>query len=313
MFWKAESLFFADQYPEANDQIMELVKKYPGTRHLGKVMAREFAIAKYWQEHHMADPHWPVTPNVTDSTRHRFDTLGHALKAYEHIRLSDPTGDLADDALLATANSYFLRGRFDDADYHYTLLRQEYPKSEHQLKAHLLGLQSKMMKYQGSDYDGTSLDEAEKLVTQLLTQFSPQELGENRERVMKLRAEIAAQQALRSWNRAEYYAKGRYYAAARFYYQQIVKEHPTTKLAMESRERLESYQSLPDRPTPPVQWLASAFTGGPTGEESEPLPPPPRSSRSLASILFPFASNVKPEAPPPVEIASTPDSAPSLR
>ena len=73
---------------------------------------------------------------------------------------------------MATANIYFDRGRFDDADYHYTLLRREYPRSELQFEAHLLGLQAKLRKYQGEDYDGTPLEEAKTLVKQLRSQFA---------------------------------------------------------------------------------------------------------------------------------------------
>ena len=68
---------------------------------------------------------------------------------------------------MATANIYFRRGKYDDADYHYTLLRKEYPRSELQFEAHLLGLQAKMRKYQGENYDGTPLEEAKVLVKQL--------------------------------------------------------------------------------------------------------------------------------------------------
>ena len=90
-----------------------------------------------------------MTPNGYDQTRPWLDTLGHAIKTYDNIRLNDPTGPRADDAIMATANIYFQRGRFDDADYHYSLLRREYPRSELQFEAHLLGLQAKLRKYQG--------------------------------------------------------------------------------------------------------------------------------------------------------------------
>ncbi len=217
------------------------------------------------------EPHWPVTPNITDKTRHGFDTIGQALRVYENIRLNDPTGPLADDALMATANTYFKLGRYEDADYHYGLLRREYPRSQHQFEAHLLGLQSKLRKYQGPDYDGTALDEAEKLAKQLVTQF-PDRVGAERERMQKTRAEVSAQRALRAWTRAEYYAKGKYYGAAKAYYQKIVDNYSDSKLAEESRTRLAALDGQPDRPPQRVAWLANLFpeSGGDTAVASRP-------------------------------------------
>jgi len=258
MFMLGESYFFADHYPQAVDAYDALLKKYPGTRRLDDVVVREFSIALYWQKYADAKPQWPLTPNVFDKTRRGFDTFGHALKVYENIRLNDPTGPRADDALMATGTAYFLRGRYEDADYQFDLLRREYPKSEHQFEAHLLGLQCKLRKYQGPDYDGKALDEANKLIKQLLVQF-PDKVNAERDRVTKLRAEVAAQQALRNWKMAEYYAKGHHYGAAKHYYQELIDAHPETKLAEQARTQLAKIGGLPDNPTQRLKWLVNLF------------------------------------------------------
>ena len=276
LFMLAESKFFSDDYPAANDAYNEILKKYSGSRRLNEIVVRQFAIAHYWHQHHNAKPRWPVTPNMMDKTRHIFDTFGHALKAYESIRLNDPTGPLADDALMATASAHFTRGRYEDADYHYGLLRREYPKSEHQFQSHLLGLQCKLRMYQGAEYDGSVLEEADKLVEQLLTQF-PDKLGRERERVIQMRAELAAQRALREWEIAEYYAKGKHYGAARFHYERLVEKYPQSKLAQQAKVRLADYQ---DRPSNPAQldWLVNLF---------------PESQRSSAVASRPMGSGMR--------------------
>jgi outer membrane protein assembly factor BamD (BamD/ComL family) len=258
MYKAAESLFFADRYAKADDAYGELTKKYPSTQYLSRIVIRRFAIGRYWEQHDRAHPHFPLTPNLADKTRPLFDTAGHALKVYERIRLEDPTGPLADDSVMATANAYFIKGRWDDADYHYSLIRSEYPKSEFQYQAHLLGLRCKLLKYQGSDYDGTPLDEAEEIATQLLTQFS-RELGSERERVVQVRASINAQRAKREWDMAEYYAKGKYYGASRHFYAKIVEEYPDTQVAQESRARIEQLKGEPDAPADPFKWLVDLF------------------------------------------------------
>jgi len=57
---------------------------------------------------------------------------------------------------------------------------KEYPNSEHQLKAHLLGLQSKMRLYQGTLYPGVPLNDAKKIADRTLSQ-SADKLGKERE------------------------------------------------------------------------------------------------------------------------------------
>jgi outer membrane protein assembly factor BamD (BamD/ComL family) len=176
-------------------------------------------------------------PNLTDRSRPLFDTRGRALKAYDHVRLNDPRGPLADDSIMAQANAHFVDRQWLDADYFYGLLRSEYPDSDFLLQAHLLGLQSKLRAYQGPGYEGSILEEAEVLADQVLVQF-PDQLGrEEEDRLMKTRAEVAAQQALRHWQRAEFYAKGKHYSSARIYYALIARDYPKTQLADQAREK----------------------------------------------------------------------------
>ncbi len=234
----AECWFFTDKYPKAEDCYDELVKKYANTRYLDRIAQRQFVIAQYWialdQKHHLP----LLIPNLADRSRPLFDTKGRALKAYDHVRINDPRGPLADDSIMAQANAHFIDRQWMDADYFYGLLRTEYPDSDFLLEAHLLGLQAKLRAYQGPGYEGGVLDEAEVLADQILVQF-PDQLGtEEQARVAKNRAEIAAQQAQRHWNRAEFYAKGKHYTSARIYYALIARDYPKTMLAQASREKL---------------------------------------------------------------------------
>jgi outer membrane protein assembly factor BamD (BamD/ComL family) len=234
----AECWFFTDQYPKSEDCYDELVKKYANTRYLDRVAQRQFVIAQYWIA--LDDKkHIPLlVPNLVDRSRPLFDTKGRALKAYDHVRINDPRGPLADDSIMAQANAHFLDRQWLDADYFYGLLRTEYPESDFLLQAHLLGLQAKIRAYQGPGYEGGVLDEAEVLADQILVQFPDQLTPEDQERVGTNRAEIAAQQAQRHWNRAEFYAKGKHYTSARIYYALIARDYPKTQLAQASREKL---------------------------------------------------------------------------
>jgi outer membrane protein assembly factor BamD (BamD/ComL family) len=258
LYMSGEANFFADRYQAAEDAYGMLLKKYPSTTRLDKITNRRFAIGRYWELKHASAPHWPLTPNFADKTRPWFDTAGHAIKVYERIRLDDPTGPLADDATMATANYYFVNHRYEDADYYYGLVRSEFPKSEFMLQAHTLGLQAKLLKYQGPDYDGTPLKEADELTKTLLTQF-PAELGAERERIVKVQAEVRRQQAHREYSLAEYYHKGKHYGASKMYYESIAKLYPETELAKQSIARIEEVRGQPDSPEDKFEWLTGMF------------------------------------------------------
>ena len=109
-FYLAESQFFNKDYPKAIDTYDLLLDRYPNSQHLDKVIGRQFEIARYWEQYSQYNPDLPTTPNVTDETRPLFDTIGRAMKTYDNIRLNDPTGPYADDSIMASANSFFLRG-----------------------------------------------------------------------------------------------------------------------------------------------------------------------------------------------------------
>ena len=251
----AECLFFTDQYPKAEDAYDELVKKFANTKYLDRIAQRQFVIAQYWialdEKHHYAT----IVPNVFDRSRPLFDTRGRALKAFDHVRINDPSGDLADDSIMAQANAHFLDRQWLDADYFYGLLRAEYPDSDFLLQAHLLGLQAKLRAYQGPGYEGGILDEAEILADQVLVQFPDQLSRDEEHRVETTRGEIAACQANRHWRRAEFYAKGKHYESARIYYALIARDYPRTMLAQAAREKYETIRDLEDISDDPLPML----------------------------------------------------------
>lgn len=260
LFMLGDCYFFQDKYPDASDTYAELLKKYDNSRHLDKVVLRQFKLAQYWLELQHYAPRNTLNPNVFDHSRPIWDTRGNALKAFESVRLYDPTGPLADDSVLRTANEHFMNDRFDDADYFYNLLRSEYPKSEHLINAYLLGLRAKLRKYDGPMYDSTSLIEAEELIDQMLSQF-PNELGKERERVIQAGKAVRAQMAQREYEMAEFYCGTKHYGAAIVYFNNTIKDFPETQFAEMSRQRIEEVKDLPPNPPQRLKWLAKLFPG----------------------------------------------------
>lgn len=254
LFLLAECQFFTDQYSKALDTYGTLMKKHENSRYMDKAVARQFAIGRYWEQMDAYEPHWPVTPNFIDKTRPLFDTWGNAIKAYENARLNDPTGPMADHALMAAANANFVRGRYEDAAYNYDLLRKEYPKSDHMVQASVLGMKSKLEMYHGPMYDGKPLVEANKIAEQALNQF-PDRLGPEKDRIVQARNHMVEGIAERDWAMGQYYDKRGYYGAARYYYEAVIKSHPQTHVAQMARSRLEEIKDKPARPTNYFKWI----------------------------------------------------------
>jgi outer membrane protein assembly factor BamD (BamD/ComL family) len=155
---------------------------------------------------------------------------------------------------MAAANAHFAWGHYADADHFYTILQKDYPRSEHQFNAHLLGFRTKLLRYQGPEYGNKPLDEAEELATQLLTQF-PTELGAERQKIIDAQGQIAANKALREFKLGEYYSKNKYYAASRIYYAKVVNKWPDTALAQQAKTRIEDDKDKPGAPPKMFAWV----------------------------------------------------------
>ncbi|HVX11446.1 MAG TPA: outer membrane protein assembly factor BamD [Pirellulales bacterium] len=256
LFMLGESYFFQDMYPKASDTYAMLIKKYENTRYLTDITPRQFAIARYWDLKARIDSHW--YPNLKDKTRPMVDATGHAISVYKSVHIHDPTGPLADDAMMATANLHFMHNRFEDAALDYEQVRKN-PHSRWVREAHLLGIRAKLRCYQGPQYEITPLNDADQLIETTLTQFPASELGEERDRLISTRNLIRQEKAQREFQSAEYYYKIRYYKAARYYYAETMRDYADTPFAKMSEERLEEIKSYPDVPKDYFAWLKKAL------------------------------------------------------
>jgi outer membrane protein assembly factor BamD (BamD/ComL family) len=231
------------------------------------VEARRFSVAQYWLQlsEQAPRPFWKF--NFTDKTRPMRGTLGHSVRTFHPLRIDDPTGELADDATLAAGNAWFARGGYIEADNFYTDLRKTFPSSEHQFRAHLLGLKSKLESYQGPDYSAVPLIEAEKLVKQIHKQF-PREAAKEREYLTRAYAEVRFKLAEREWKMASYYDRRKEYGAARFYYASLVDKYSETQFAQKAEQRINAIHGEPNVPDQPLEWLVELF---PEEETVEPM------------------------------------------
>ncbi len=258
LFMLGESHFFRDEYVKAKTAYDKLLNKYTYTGRLDKVMRRMMEMGRYWEQLDSAGETSPVLVNLTDSSQPVFDTFGHSLKCYQTVQQYDPTGPWADDATMLIANANFVRGRYEEAAYNYDLLRKEYPKSSHQLNAHKLGSEARLLMYQGPTYDGAPLDSAAEIMDQTLVQFQT-ELGEERGRLLEGKNKIIEERAERDLAIAEFYDKKKCYGSVRYYCRQVIDEYPHTMAAAKARKRLDQIEGLPDEPAEHFGWLTGMF------------------------------------------------------
>ncbi|MBM80844.1 MAG: hypothetical protein CMJ78_09645 [Planctomycetaceae bacterium] len=260
IFLLAESLYEQKKYPVAQSHYALLMKEYPQTRFLDRATGRLFQIAKNWlgfsdfatssdiQQVNLENPSAtpraakgrapgsiPFIPNAFDRSRPVFDTGGRALEALKQIWLNDPTGPLADDALMLTASHHLRSGNHQEADRVFQILREEYSRSPHLKQAFVLGSHVKLMSYQGADYDVAQLEEAERLKKSSLKLFP--ELPEKPMIEAELRA-IQEAKAQRYWERVIFYKKKSRLQSVAVYCRLLLKEFPKSKYAGSARELL---------------------------------------------------------------------------
>ena len=258
LFRAGESQFFADHFVECNTLFETLLKKYPNTRYLDLVEVRRFHIADYWMKLHTSDSVGSMGFNFTENTHPWSDTFGHAIRIYDGMRIDDPTGRLADDATMAAANAFFVKGDYLKADQYYSDLRTHFPSSEHQFKAHLLGVQAKLRGYDGPDYAGAALTEAGELLKQIRRQF-PKDAKAHAEELGRARNLVRYRMAERKWQLVDYYDRRHEYGAARFYCDAVLKEYGDTPFAAKAREKLGTFSGKPATPPQKLEWLVKLF------------------------------------------------------
>ncbi len=248
-----ECYFFADNYPAAMTAYQKLVINYQHSKHVDNAVRRLFRIARFWEKE---DQRGVSFTNMSrkDRTRPTFDTFGNAKKAYETIFINDPNGPVSDDAVMALASAYFVKGKykgdpnFDEAARYYGYLRENYPLSKHIVKAHEYEVIARTNAYMGAEHSSTTLDEAGKLADRALAQFGGELESGSREELLAQKEAIITSQAEKEWVTGQFWDKKSQFGAARLQYEKILDRYPQTPFAERARIRLEQIKHKPAQP-----------------------------------------------------------------
>ena len=249
-----ECYFFADDYYNAFLMYQKLLIKYQHSKHVDNAVRRLFGVAQYWERE--SERSRLLFNRMSNKSLPQYDTFGFAKKAYETIFIYDPNGPVSDSALMALATAYLKRGRFQGDDnfnqaaYYYQRLREDHPLSKHIAKAYENELFARTQAYLGPEHPNRTLEEAKKLATVTLQQFSGELDYEGRAGVLEMQETILVKKAERLWVTGQFYdTKKRHYGAARVSYEALIREYPQTEYAERARKRLEQIRGLPDTPS----------------------------------------------------------------
>ena len=314
LFMQAEAAYQQDHYAKAHDIYAILLREYPSSRHLDVVSERLFKIGRIWldfpevaklgevQQVNYDDPkrklppEEPVKssgkpifiPNFLDKSEPLFDTAGNGVAALQAIWMNDPTGPLADDAMMLVASHHARKGNFVEADRFFQMLRETFPNSPHLQEAFLLGSHVKLMSYQGAEYEGKTLREA-KLLKESTLRLYPDIA--DKDRLKRELDQIDVAEAASDWEQVELWLRKGEKRAATACAHTLIDRFPQSIYAQMARDKLEALGP---------EYASGAVLLQPTDPKKTPI---------LARLIPPSQPKPSMARPAPAKPSYAPDSA----
>jgi outer membrane protein assembly factor BamD (BamD/ComL family) len=250
MYYRAECQRLQGFIPQAADQYVSLMNRFPGTSYREQCCHHVFDIANQWlddtreemrEAKEKADGKrnfvWPRFVSF-EKSKPFLDREGRAIEKLEQVRMHDVNGPLADKALFLCGVVKMYNENYRDADHYFSQIYQRHPESPLTPKALELGIQCKHLSTGGSDYDGRKSAEARKMVGAALGNY-PQ-LSNDKEMRAYLEGQMGSidvQQAEKEFKQAEFYRRTGHPGSAYFYYELVRRRYPGTKYAKLAEER----------------------------------------------------------------------------
>lgn len=259
LYYLGEIKFQKGDYVGAHDKFEELIKSYPGTNYLEKAVQREYEIGQVWLAHSSGTTDDPLPWH----SRFRgglpvFDTGGHAVAALDHVRLNDPTGPLADDAVMNVADHFYKVGDFETAAEYYDQLSSDHPKSPFVERAMHGSVDSKLKGYIGPEYDVTGLEQARDTARRTIQLF-PESQGLEGVGVTDLNKTldlVADEEAGRAFSVGSYYRRSGHVISAEYYFGMILRKWPKTDWASKAELQLAELAKMPHKQSMPSKMMS---------------------------------------------------------
>jgi outer membrane protein assembly factor BamD (BamD/ComL family) len=245
-YYLAETQFQQGKLVAANDSYELLKKDYGGTEFNEKLIAREYAIAQAWLA--QSDPKAPPEAKMPwtahfDGKEPLVDVQGHAIHTLDLVRHNNPSGPLADQAVMRIADEYMKKNDYETAALYYDQLITDHPKSQFLQRAQLAAIDARMKGYIGPEYDGAGLEKARELVKQTMATFPDRAV--NNEKLYHTLDLINDQEAERAYVFGSYYRRAGYPQSAEYYFAKIPQRWPKSPWASKAKTELASLAKVP--------------------------------------------------------------------
>lgn len=220
-----------------------IARFYPGTQQFQTALEREFEIARLF----------------TGGTNRKFLGLrllpadGEGEELFIRIQERAPGSEIGERAVLELADYYFRKGEMIEAAEAYDLFLQNYPRSERREWAMLRLIQASLARFNGPEFDASTLLEAGERLDQYESEFpaAAERIGASGLQV-RIRESLAA----RDYSNARWYQRRGERVSAAFLFRRLVEQYPQTAAAGRALERLKEID------VPAVAPLGYAGRGG---------------------------------------------------
>jgi outer membrane assembly lipoprotein YfiO len=239
LFLAARSLWVADDGVKAFYYCDELLDTYPESGYYQPALELQYSIAD----------------NYLDRGTRRFlglpvgDYDDEATEMLFRVQQRAPGSQLAERALLRTADHYYARGDYDLAGDAYAAYARSYPRSPEVARVRLQQAYSYLAQFRDPKFDATPVVDARTQLADLL-QTDPQLAQQNNVPALIDRIDSTLAQKLAT--NADYYRRTGKPQAAAFLYEQVVKTYPNTPEADQAQRALERLPAPQDADVPPA-------------------------------------------------------------
>jgi TolA-binding protein len=265
-YYLAETQFQMKKYVSAHDSFEKLHADYPATDFLDKLVSREYEIAHRWLKQNDSKlPPDQVIPwyGRFTGTLPLIDTAGYAVKALEHVRHNNPTGELADDAAMEIADFYLKHRDYESASIYYEQFLSDHPKSPLLQQVLHSAIEARMKAYLGPEYDGSTLEKARELVKRNMQSFPEQQASF--EKLYHTLDLVNDAEAEKTFKDGMYYKRAGKVASAEFYLGKIPQRWPNSPWAVKAKTELAKLAKLPRKPSKPSKIIIPPGFSDPFG------------------------------------------------
>ena len=252
-FYLAQSYYEHGKLMKAYDAYNQLMVDNNVSEYVDKVTAKLYAIARTWLA--SIDPKAKPEDKLPfqahfDGRAPVFDQAGFAIQALEKIQQYDPTGPLADVALITMADYYMQKGDYEAAAMHYDELIASHPKSQFLQRAQQGAIEAYMNSYMGPGYDISGLEKARERIRQTLKNF-PERPASSQDKLIHTLDVINDAEAQKDYSTAEFYDRTGNVPSAEFYYGKVTQRWPQSEWAAKSKTKLADLAKKPRKSSLP--------------------------------------------------------------